>query len=167
MFLKDIIKRLFDKNVIIKYKKDKNGMEIIFCHKQLILFMNKKLEFPIGNKINLKIYKDFSNDWGKMTYIIRGIFDTDGNIHINNNLKKGPYPRITISMKAPILIKQIYNHLLNKNFKVAYGIDNRGLHRITLNGMKQLNNWMEKIGSSNPKHLNKIRACSSVWKNLS
>lgn len=61
-------------------------------------------------------------------------------------------------MKAPILIKQLYKVLINKGFKVTYKKNKNDIDRITLKGRKQLDKWMNEIGSSNSKHLNKIKA---------
>lgn len=158
MFLKEIINTLFNKQTMIKYKKSKKGMEILFCHKQLILFMNKKLGFPIGKKINLKIYKNFSNNWGKMKYIIRGLFDTDGCFYLEKTSSGKGYPCIFISMKSPILIRQVYDILISNGFKLGYRIKDGDMHTITLKGNEQLDKWMNEIGSSNQKHTNKINA---------
>ncbi len=158
MFLGDIINKLFIRKFTTKYKKNKDAMEIIFSYKYLILFMNKELGFPIGKKINLKIDNRIVKDWSKLKYTIRGIFDTDGCFYLDKTPVGRPYPCISISMKAPILIKQIYSSLIDMGFKVNYKKRKDKMHRITLKGRKQLNKWMEEIGSSNPKHLNKINA---------
>lgn len=155
MFLKSVIKKLFNKNAITKYKKNKNGMEILFCHKQLILFMNNKLRFPIGKKIGLRIYENFL-DWDKAKYILRGLFDTDGCFYLDKTPARRPYPCIFISMKSPFLIKQLYDILIDRGFKVTYRIRKDGMHKIVLEGSIQLSKWIEEIGSSNPKHFNKI-----------
>lgn len=158
MFLRDIINKLFKRKVVIKYRKRWNSMEIILCHKHLILFMNKKLGFPIGKKINLKINNRFLREWDKIKHIIRGVFDTDGCFYLDKTPVGNPYPCIMIKMKAPILIKQIYKSLIFRGFKVRYKELKNGQVRVDLRGRKQLDKWMKEIGSSNPKHLNKIKA---------
>jgi len=116
MFLGDIINKLFIRKFTTKYKKNKDAMEIIFSYKYLILFMNKELGFPIGKKINLKIDNRIVKDWSKLKYTIRGIFDTDGCFYLDKTPVGRPYPCISISMKAPILIKQIYSSLIDMGF---------------------------------------------------
>lgn len=153
VFLKKIIKKLFNKNVIIKYKKNSKGMEILFCHKQLILFLNEKLSFPIGKKINLKIENNFARDWDKLKYVVKGLFDTDGSLYFDKNPVGNPYPIISIHMKAPILLNQVYKQLLYHNFKLRFR-----KNELILKGSKQLNKWMKEIGSSNPKHFSKYEA---------
>lgn len=149
MFLKNIIEDLFNKKTIIKYKKNSKGMEILFCHKQLILFMNKELNFPIGKKKNLVISNKFDKSWDKMKLIIKGIFDTDGSLYFDKTPAMKPYPIISIHMKAPVLLRQIHKHLLSKDFKVRLK-DN---DELILKGSEQVNKWMKEIGSDNPKHL--------------
>ncbi len=158
MFMGKIINQLFNRKITIKYKKQSNAMEILFSHKYLVLFLNKILDFPIGKKYNLAIKNDLLKEWRKAKYIIRGIFDTDGSFYLDKTPSKTPYPSISISMKFPILIKQIYKSLINRNFKVYYNIRKNNIHRIILKGRKQLDKWMKEIGSSNQKHAVKINA---------
>ncbi|MFH0831770.1 MAG: hypothetical protein V1886_02805 [archaeon] len=153
MFLKGIIKKLFGKNALVKYKRDAKGMEILFCHKQLILFMNKELEFPIGKKINLRIKNSLANDWNKIKYILKGIFDTDGSFYLDKTPSGNPYPIITISMKSPFLLAQLNKQLLANNFKVRFRE-----YELILKGSIQVTKWMREIGSNNPKHFLKYQS---------
>lgn len=83
IFIKEIIIKLFDRKVTTKINEASNSMELIFCHRPLILFMNKEFKFPIGKKINLIIKEDILNNWNKIKYVIRGIFDTDGCFYLD------------------------------------------------------------------------------------
>ena len=152
-FLKKVIKTLFNRNVTIKYKKNSQAMEIILCHKQLILFMNKELSFPIGKKINLKIDEKIAKDWEKMKFIIRGIFDTDGSLYFDKMPNKKPYPVISIHMNAPYLLSQINRQLLARDFRVRFR-----KNELILKGSKQINKWMKEIGSSNSRNILKYKA---------
>ena len=156
--IKNIIQKLFNRKGYVKYKPECNGIELNVGHKELINLLNKKLKFPIGVKKNLKIYNKFLNDWNLTKYIIRGIFDTDGCFYLDKTPVGRPYPCISIQMKEPILLNQIYKVLKNKGFKIVYKKNKNGIDRITLKGRKQLDKWMSEIGSSNSKHLNKIKA---------
>jgi hypothetical protein len=145
----------------VKYKKDSKGMEIIFSHKQLILFMNKRLGFPIGKKINLKIEKNIAENWEKMKYVIKGIFDTDGSLYFDKTPAKKAYPIISLHMKAPHLLKQINKQLLSKNFKVRFREN-----ELILKGSKQLSKWMNEIGSNNSRHFLKYQQFIAKKKSL-
>ncbi len=152
MNIKQYIEETFKRKVTTKYKKNSKAMEIIFSHKQLILFMNKRLDFPIGKKVNLKIYSNIANDWDKIKYVIRGIFDTDGSLYFDKTPSKKPYPIISIHMKAPYLLNQINKHLLSRDFKVRFR-----KNELILKGTKQLTKWMQEIGSNNSRHFLKYR----------
>ena len=159
---KEHIKKLFQRNAFLKQKYDCNGIELNFCHKSLLDKLNKDLGFPIGKKIDLEINKDiFEMGFSKVKYIIRGIFDTDGSFYLDKTPVGKPYPCISITMKAPKLIKQMYDILIGEGFRIVYykgKNERKDTDKITLKGKKQLYKWMDKIGSSNPKHLNKINA---------
>ncbi len=155
MFLKKIIKRLFNKNAIIKYKKNSNGMEILFCHKYLVLFMNQTLHFPIGLKIGLEIENKIAKDWKKLKHVIRGIFDTDGCFYFDK-VKGYIYPNIDIHLKSPKLLDQIEKQLRYKGFKPQ-----RSEERIRLKGIKQTLHWMNEITPRNKRHILKY----DRWKN--
>tara|TARA_Y100000034_G_C6824905_1_gene371852 strand:- start:104 stop:1081 length:978 start_codon:yes stop_codon:yes gene_type:complete len=156
LYCKKNIKTLFDRDAYFKEKPKYNAIELQISHKQLLNTLNKKFGFPIGKKINLKISDViYSLGYDKVRHTIRGIFDTDGSFYLDKTPVRNPYPCISIQMKAPVLINQLYNILIKQDFRVVYR-ENKNM--ITLKGRKQLNKWMDEIGSSNPKHLNKINA---------
>ncbi len=148
-YLGRIIKKIFDRPVTTKYKKGTNAMEIILSHKNLVIFMNKQLGFPIGLKNNLKIKTSIAGEWNRMKWVIRGLFDTDGCFFFDR-VKNHHYPNIEIHMKAPELLNQVEDALIQRKFKPQ-----RKEHRIRLKGITQVTNWMKEIGSSNNKHISK------------
>ena len=156
LYCKNNIKRLFNRNAYLKERPKFNSIELQFSHKTLLKSLNEELDFPIGKKINLKIHSKIARlGFNKLRYVLRGIFDTDGSFYLDKTPVGNSYPCISIQMKAPKLIKQLREILINEGFKVVYKEER---NMITLKGSKQLKKWMEKIGSSNPKHLNKINA---------
>ncbi|MAH03335.1 hypothetical protein CMI39_00955 [Candidatus Pacearchaeota archaeon] len=163
LYCKRNIKELFNRKAYLKERPNYNSIELQISHKALLKTLNKELEFPIGKKINLKIHKKILNlGFNSLKYVIRGIFDTDGCFYLDKTPVGNPYPCIAIEMKAPILIKQMNDILKKEGFKVIYKKDRndskKGQSRITLKGSIQLKKWMKEIGSSNPRHLNKINA---------
>ena len=148
--IKPIIEHLFKRKVLVKFKKNCNGMEIVFSCKELILFLNKKMNFPIGLKHDLEIPKKISDDWKKLKLVIRGIFDTDGSFYFDKTPVGRPYPVVSICMKEPILLLQITKRLLEQGFKVQ-----QGKKQILLKGSIQTNKWFKEIQPSNNKHINK------------
>jgi hypothetical protein len=132
-----------------------NVIEFRFRHKQFFKILNEKLKFPAGKKENLIIPKIiYALGYGKVKYVIRGIFDTDGSFYLDRNKEKVPaHPCISVHMREPLLLDQIAETLKAQGFKLYFDKHN---NQIKLRGFQQLRKWMTEIGSSNSKHLNKI-----------
>lgn len=157
LYLKKILRKLLNRDVYIKDRPKSGSIEIYFSHKFFLNFLNKKLNFPIGRKIDLKINDNiYSQGYLKVKNVIRGIFDTDGCFYFDKTPARRPYPCIEISMKAPKLINQIYVMLIKQGFKVQYNKYRHPNEQLILKGSIQLKKWMEEIGSSNKRNLDKI-----------
>ena len=157
LYCRKNIKRLLDRNAYLKERPQYNSIELNFSHKSFLSFMNQEMGFPIGKKLNLQISgKVMKLGFNRIRNIIRGVFDTDGCFYLDKTPVGKPYPCISINMKAPILIEQIYHALLSQGFKLSHKKQKDGRDKITLKGKKQLIKWVREIGSSNPKHFNKI-----------
>lgn len=157
-YLRRNINDLFNRRAYLKEKPKYNGIELQFSSLSLFDYISKDLGFPVGKKIDLRINKRILDlGYDNLRHLIRGIFDTDGSFFLDKTPVGRPYPSISIEMKAPILIQQLYKILDKEGFKVYFRNKHRdGRSRITLKGTKQLFKWMEEIGSSNLKHLDKI-----------
>lgn len=156
-YLSTIIRTLFQRKITTKFKKNSQGMEILFCHKPLILFLNKTMKFPIGPKTNLAIDHTIATNWDHIKPVLRGIFDTDGCFYLDKTPAKRPYPCISIHMHAPKLLSQVNKQLLAHQYTPQFTTN-----RIVLKGSKQINKWMQEIGSNNQKHISKYQR----WKSL-
>ena len=132
-----------------------NLLVILFSHKLLLKYLNEKLAFPIGKKENLIIHSSIiSLGFDKVKFVLRGIFDTDGTFFLQKNRKGIPsFPVISIHMNEIKLIRQMGEILEKKGFRVNYSDYGK---MIRIQGKEQLKKWMNNIGSSNPKHVNKI-----------
>lgn len=156
-YLKRNIKELFNRNAYIKKIKHVNALEMIFGHKAFVKAMNNELGFPIGKKIDLEINSEiYSQGYEKMKPVLRGIFDTDGSLYFDKTPANKPYPCISITMKAPKLIRQVYDLLKQQGFKPQHIKRRTPIEEIRLKGTKQLKKWMQEIGSSNQRHLRKL-----------
>lgn len=157
IYLKKNIKELFARNAYLKERPKHNSIELNFCHKELLKKIHEELDFPIGQKLDLKIHdKIYNLGYEKMKYVIRGILDTDGCVYFDKTPVGRPYLCLNITMKAPRLMKQVFNMLINQGFKAL--LQDRKSHamQIILKGSKQLTKWTKEIGSSNPRNLNKF-----------
>ena len=156
LYMKKNISKLFDRRAYFKEKSKFNTIELQFSHMALFQFFIDNLKFPLGRKINLRIDENiYGLGYEKTRHVIRGIFDTDGSFYLDKTSSGQPYPCISIQMNSPLLINQLNDLLLKEGFKLTYR-ENKNM--ITLKGRRQLNKWMKEIGSSNPRHLNKIKA---------
>jgi hypothetical protein len=157
LYCSKILSQLINRKGFFHERPTTNVIEFRFQHKRFFRLLNEELNFPSGIKENLKIpEKIWALDFDKLKYIIRGIFDTDGSFFLDKNSEKIPsYPIISIHMKEPLLLKQITDTLRLRGFKPIFDEHN---NQIRLNGNVQLTKWMEEIGSSNPKHLNKMNS---------
>ena len=154
LYIKNNIKKLFNRKAYIREYPLQNSILMSFSHKLLLNAMSEQLIFPVGKKVDLRINNQIYNlGFEYVKYVIRGIFDTDGSFYLDKTPVGHPYPCISIQMKAPILIKQLNDILIKQGFKVTY---REYKNMITLKGNKQLSKWMEEIGSSNKKHLDRV-----------
>lgn len=157
IYLKKNIKELFNRNAYLKERPKYNSIELNFCHKELLKKIHEELDFPIGQKINLKIHEKIYNlGYEKMKYVIRGILDTDGCVYFDKTPIGKPYPCLNLTMKAPILMNQVFNMLTDQGFRGM--LQDRKTHamQIILKGSRQINKWEREIGSSNPRNLSKF-----------
>lgn len=92
---------------------------------------------------------------------LRGFFDTDGCLYIENKRGK-PYPRIEIGCTCDGFIKQLKDMIIRMGFRTSYYSENRAkygwetLHRISIKGNIMTKKWFEEIQPKNPKHVEKF-----------
>jgi len=94
-------------------------------------------------------------------YVLRGYFDTDGcvvSMKRTDRKNQEIYPCLEMKTSPSPMQKQ-FIYLLNLyNFRFCkYPIEKKGRIHFRLNGKKQLQKWVNLIGFSNPKHLQKAR----------
>ncbi len=120
-------------------------------------------------KNNLIIPTIFLEDRELYLSFIRGVFDTDFGLKLRKN-----YPSIVGSSKCRPFMEQIGQILEQEGFRILKYFDykikdsrlKKGyniINRIEINGHKQLEKWIELIGTNQPKNLRKIE----LWKNKS
>lgn len=154
------IKEVFGRNPYLKNKERYNAIELHFSHKCLFDYLSNNLCFPVGRKRNLKISeKIYRKNFSSLRRVLRGIFDTDGSFYFDKTPAGNPYPCISIQMKSPKLVNQIHEILVQNNFKPVL---RKEKCMVTLKGSKQMIKWSKEIGSSNPKHFNKMKYYARV-----
>jgi intein/homing endonuclease len=129
---------------------------------ELVHYKSKILKLPLGKKIDFLIPSQIINNEELYKHFLRGYFDTDGCLYIEN--KKGkPYPRIEFSTISPKFTEQLKKILKTLKFKFSLYKEKRkkygwsDIYRFRINGYKQTEKWFSEIKPANPKHRNKFK----------
>ena len=162
-----LIKKLFNKDLKVKYRNGRNEIRIVICSNAIGKFLNEVFSLPYGNKGNIDIPEIIKiSDEKTRCAFIRGLFDTDFCFRTVRN----DYPIIQADFKSSNLIVGLKYMLTNFGITSYTKLDSKRqsknsiwiTNRIQISGRKNLEKWMELIGSNNPKHLTKIYKCMSV-----
>jgi intein/homing endonuclease len=118
----------------------------------------QKLGLPLGKKLDISIPVVFLDDRETKISVLRGIFDTDGSINLENKNNK-LYPRIYITTICPTLANQLID-LFNKEGLRAtkYSSNYKGnfnrqtSYRVIIRGDEMFHRFIGVIKPANPKH---------------
>ena len=156
-----IIISTFGKTPTIILREKYNAIILNIYSKKIFKTLTKRFGFIPGKKTKtILIPNEILNSSENYIFAtIREIFDTDGSIFLDRRkIYKNPYPRITLRIASEQLFTQVKT-ILEKHFSVytlQKSLNEVEYHVIVIYGEKQLEKWMELIGFSNPRHLNKI-----------
>lgn len=158
-WMADIYRKIYSVKPKIRFWSGVMGFQIF--SKDIVKF-KKSLGLPLGRKKEINIPKKIIEASLRcIASCIRGIFDTDGTVYIENKNSK-PYPRIQLKTTSKKLTKTIHN-LLNKKFKIGATLhwrkekDNwRTCYIVECRGKDNLEKWMKFIGFRNLRNLNKV-----------
>lgn len=155
-YVKNLIKELFGIDPILKFRTNENTADLFLFRKEMIIFLTEKVGLKLSPKWNrAMIPAQFLADELDVC-VLRGCFDTDGClVTTNNNGIK--YPRLELKICPSPMQNQFIEILKKYNFKFGIYQVGKGEVRIQLNGKKQLQKWIELVGFSNEKHINKIK----------
>jgi len=157
-----LLQKLF--KVTPKIHKIKNNKAINICisRSDLVDFLVKQ-----GLKLGNKLEQDLSvPNWiiRRQKYLllcIRGMIDTDGCVvretHTIKN-KKYVYYRLNFTSASPTLVKQTTEALRALGFHPKIRRKGRS---VQLENMAEIWEYFKRIGTSNPKHMNKLRRSGS------
>lgn len=136
------------------------GFQVWNCN---LVDFKRRLGLPSGKKFEISIPEVFLKNKEFQKAIIRGIFDTDGGIYLENKNNK-LYPKLwitTISFKLSTQLLKIlnrldfratrYSQLFNKEF------NRQRAYFITIRGVEMFHKFMKEINLQNPKHLEKYQ----------
>lgn len=161
--IKYLYEKLFEIKINLRNMSSTGVIGFQIWNTELVKF-KENLGLPCGKKGNFDIPKTISNK--KLFFaFLRGFFDTDGSIYFENRNNK-LYPRIDIKTTSKQFSERTVE-LLNK-----YGIKAtkytyyrpeknwKDLHSIIVRG-KNVQKWINLIGSNNPKHKRKMSLVES------
>lgn len=158
--VKKLYKKLYNLDVNLKEYDTTFGFE---AHSQAIHnFKDLVLGIKKGKKEGISIPKLIKiKDISILTAFLRGIFDTDGNIHFQSRYGyKNYYPHISLTQKSEKLIKEIWSILKMLGFNPSL-YNGKNQSSVSIYGYQSIEHYMTLIGFNNPKHQQKV----INWKN--
>ena len=156
LYVKSLLNELFNVEPVLKYRKNENTADLFLFNKEIIFYLVNEIGLKLSPKWNNTCVPKMFMDEKLDTYVIRGYFDTDGSLVTTNN-NGIIYPRLEMKVSPSPMQSQFIDILNKYNFKFgAYQIGKDKV-RIQLNGKRQLRKWLNLIGSSNQKHLHKVK----------
>jgi hypothetical protein len=161
--LKQLLLEEWKKEVKIKFRS--GGIRIVFNSKEICKFLIECLNLAHGKDkcqrviIPEEIYKN----WDLAKYAIRGIIDTDGSVFASKKPGIDKCPCIEITTTSKGLLGQLNKLLTERGFRVNTRLEKRikrnpnalPSYKLSLNGKKNLQKWLEEIGFSNDYKLNR------------
>lgn len=144
-YIKDLMKKIYNINLSILERVDKNSIESRYKSKAIIEFKHKILGFPIGKKRNIKIPKEILKNKEFKRRCVVGIIDTD--FSITSSLS------ITGKLHSLFIVKQLAKIFDDENIPYTLKIyKDYGRFYIRKKGaIKIIKKWKLK----NQKHLSK------------
>ncbi len=166
-----LMRRLY--GVWPKIYRYRNYFQVRYNYKGLVQFKHLVIGLPVGNKSKTVTIPDIILNSPFVARCIRGITETDGTLTFKRRYKNVHYyPYIKIEMISKGLIRQIETAVrgLGIKFSVLYdyvvederGFGNAKRHMIMVSGKKNVLEWKEKIGFSNPRNIRRLE----TWNRL-
>lgn len=135
--------------------------DIRVFRKGIVKFLIEDVGLKTAPKKNRAEIPEFYINSSHELDVIRGCFDTDGSVVLTNN-NGTLYPRLELKVCKSPMQTQIIDILERNGFRFGVYNVGSGEIRIQLNGKKQLKQWIDKIGFSNPKHYSKVNKIRGI-----
>jgi intein/homing endonuclease len=180
LFNKKVMMPLFNKKVNYKEHPKVGVYGFYIFDKKLVDFFTA-FGICTGSKINVEVPEKIRNNKKLSLRFLRGLFDTDGNIHFDKNRSaKNPInnvPVIKLGSVSKRLIDQVYEMLLafdlHPRIKKPYKgkRDKNEVHTLLIYRKNDIDFYIKNIGFKNPKHytrwlvFKKMGYCAP-WTNL-
>jgi hypothetical protein len=160
--IKPLYKKLFNIDVSLRDMPSAGVHGFQIWSNELVDFKSRVIGLPLGPKHDFLIPSVIvENDLFSRSFL-RGYFDTDGCLYLEN--KRGKlYPRIEMVSICEEFIIQLKNILLRLGFRVTYEKrifltrHNFPVHKLCIRGTEMTKKWFSEIRPNNPKHINKFK----------
>jgi intein/homing endonuclease len=163
--LNPMLRKLFGVPFSFTESKKSNEFRLYMDSKAIATLWRNVFGLP-QRKDNVRIPEAIRNSSDKIKIaFIRGFMEADGTFYTKN--RKPPYPVIEAASSSKILINDFSVLLKELGFQPCSVFDMESFdkrsgkrytsHAFYLNGRKNFDLWMSKIGFKNEKHLKKIR----------
>ena len=152
-----LFSEIFNKDTKIRKRNDSDVAVISFNDKKIFDEI-ESIGFPVGKKYgSMKVPERIKKNPKLFSSFIRGVFDTDGCVVVSRQHRKERYyPRIEITSKSRSFLEEMFGFLISNGFYGSIS-DKSGCWRLEIPGFKNTRRWIKLIGSSNPKHINKLK----------
>jgi len=151
-YLSGLLSALFSVNCRPRVRKNSSNTIILETSSRRVFDWFIEHEFPCGKKGQIKIPERFLRlPKKKLNLIIRGVFDTDGQISARRD-ERYRYPYIFIASSSSILRQQIKEILRSQEIAAYVHSDS-----VVVRGLRNFKKWVELIGSSNQRNIKRFR----------
>lgn len=171
-----LFKKIFNVSPITKIRIFKDLRKCVttkFESKAITSFLTTQIGLPNGKKNNIEIPKCIVDTNKENIYrFLRGLADTDFTVYFKTRYgKKNYYPLIIGEFSSKILVCQLKDLVKKIGFNSHIEKQKRynkkrcktyTSYKIVITGNNNIQNWMNKIGFANERHLIKYQ----VWKKL-
>lgn len=157
LHIKNLAEHLFKIPVSIRYRTDKNACVVIISSKEVCRLLTEH-GLKRGNKIHAGLSVPFwirDNKSYRLSFV-RGLFDTDGCVYIDTHSIRGRrYQNVgmNLSNRCPSLLAEFKDVLMSVGLHPTQAT----AHAIFLRKKQDIQTYFDMIGSSNPKHLRKVK----------
>jgi hypothetical protein len=166
--LTNLIYFVCNKKVVPKVRS--HGIRIsVYSKSYCLRLINDFGFFPgAGKAVNAKIPTFVLSDWKMLTFVLRGLFDTDGSVFYSKKPGVEKYPSLELTTSSINLANQVKEGLLIKGFRVTKirsyfsKLSKHRTYKVCLYGKTNLQRWVEEIGFSNPYKSLRAKSLLSV-----
>ncbi len=154
LYIKRIIKKLFNLNAALTFKKKQKAVNVVVSSVNLVNWLSLK-GMPKGNKLKIgfSVPNWITDNDEYCKKFIRGLFDTDGSVYVDKHLIKGKIYQNQGWAFTSYSVK-LRNDILNLLRSFGYSPTLRESQRsVYMRRREDIEKYFKEIGSSNPKHL--------------